>query len=267
MRRISGRRTLGHPQLAIYAQDLIGQAINVYGWWEHEYLIILRQFILEAIGRGGAMLDIGANIGNHSVYLSDLFDEVHAIEANPRTFKLLAFNAEPHPHLRVHQFAASDVARSVHFQIESTNVGASRVVDAALPGSPTRQRIEVPAHRIDDRIKPAFPVRLVKIDVEGHELQAIHGMSAMLTTYFPCVVFEQLQSEFTDGSSPVIETLRGFGYSRFFSVERSPSWGRGGVFNQIRSNLQALWSGLRMDVVETTYFRPRFYEMIIATKD
>ena len=55
MKGIASRRAAGHPQLAVYAQDLVGQAINVYGWWEHEQLIVLRQFVLQTVGRGGAM--------------------------------------------------------------------------------------------------------------------------------------------------------------------------------------------------------------------
>lgn len=266
MKRIASRTDQGHPQLAVYSQDLIGQAINVYGWWEHEQLALLRQFIVQTMGRGGAMLDVGANIGNHSVCLCDLFDEVHAVEANPRTYKLLEFNAAPHAHMKTYQLAASDERRLLSFQVESINVGASRVVDGDRDRQPPCPRIEVQAARLDDVLRPNAPLRLVKIDVEGHELQVIRGMSGLLATHGPCVVFEQQAVDFVDGSSAVITALRGCGYTRFFTVERTPSSRQGGRLNQVRSNLVALVRGLRMQIVETGHFAPAFYEMIIAVK-
>lgn len=266
MKRIARRRAQGHPQLAVFAQDLIGQAINVYGWWEHEQLIVLREFVLARLDRGGAMLDIGANIGNHSIFLRDLFDEVHAVEANPRTFKLLEFNADPHPNLHVHQFAASDEKRLLRFQPEPANVGASRVVERDARAAAGAATIEVQARLIDEAIVTTHRVKLVKLDVEGHELQALRGMSQLLTRDFPCVVFEQLASEIVDGSSTVIDALRAYGYSRFYSIERVPSSRRGGALAQWRSNLHAIWRGLRMQAVQTDHFAPGFYEMIVAMR-
>ncbi len=264
MKRIAKRRRQGHPQLAVYAHDMIGQAINIDGWWESEQLTVLRQFVMAWRGRGGAMLDIGANVGNHSVYLQDLFDEVHAVEANPRTFKLLEFNLEPYPHMKSHLFAASDEARTLRFQVEAINVGASHVVDAKQKARDGAGVIEVQACVLDDVIRTDHPVSLVKIDVEGHELQAVRGMARLLRRDTPCVVFEQQSADFHDGTSPVIETLRGMGYSRFFSVERVPSSRSEGLLTHIWPNLLALWRGFRMETVEMQRFAPSFYEMIIA---
>jgi len=206
MKRIAERRRQGHPQLAVYAQDLIGQAINVYGWWELEQLTLLREFVLSTRGRGGAMLDIGANVGNHSVFMRDMFDEVHAVEANPRTFRLLQFNLEPYSHLKAHLFAASDEAGTLRFQVEAINVGASHVVHAEQQSSGAAAVIEVKACIVDAVIRTERPVSLVKIDVEGHELQAIRGMAELLQRDAPCVVFEQQAGDFLHGTSPVSYT-------------------------------------------------------------
>jgi FkbM family methyltransferase len=264
MKRIAERRRQGHPQLAVFAQDLIGQAINVYGWWELEQLTVLRQFVLTTRGRGGSMLDIGANIGNHSVYLRDLFDEVHAVEANPCTFSLLKFNLAPYRHMTAQAFAASDKASTLCFQVESMNVGASHVMDIGQSASNAATIIEVQGCAIGDVIRTEHPVSLVKIDVEGHELQAIRGMARMLIKDAPCVVFEQQAGDFRGGTSAVIEALRGLGYASFFSVERVPSSRAGGLLAQVWSNLKAVCGGFRMKAVELHKFEPGFYEMIIA---
>jgi hypothetical protein len=85
-----------HPQLAVFAFDHIGLRINLDGRHEKRTLDLIRNY-LESVISGmdrTAALDIGANIGNHSVYFSDLFAEVYAFEPNPRTFSLLKFNSE-----------------------------------------------------------------------------------------------------------------------------------------------------------------------------
>lgn len=91
-----------HPQFAVFSSDLIGQGINLYGYWEYEELTALAQWLQAEGHTGGTLLDVGANIGNHSVFLARHFDTVHAIEANPRTFALLALNATLAPNIYCH---------------------------------------------------------------------------------------------------------------------------------------------------------------------
>lgn len=58
----------------------IDERIFVDGIYERRFLEFLRQ----RIRPGGVMLDVGANIGNHALYLRDLFSEVHCFEPSPR---------------------------------------------------------------------------------------------------------------------------------------------------------------------------------------
>ena len=85
-----------HPQLAVLAFDHIGLCINLDGRYEKRTLDLIRNYLKSVISdlERSVALDIGANIGNHSVYFSDLFEEVFAFEPNPRTFALLRFNSE-----------------------------------------------------------------------------------------------------------------------------------------------------------------------------
>lgn len=87
---------------------MIGQGINLYGYWEHEELEALSHWLTNNKAVGGVMLDIGANIGNHSVFLAKHFDAVHAVEPSPRTFNVLTMNASLAPNIQCHQIAASD---------------------------------------------------------------------------------------------------------------------------------------------------------------
>ena len=42
----------------------------------------------------GTVLDIGANIGNHSLFFSNYFYKVLSFEPHPKIFKVLAINTE-----------------------------------------------------------------------------------------------------------------------------------------------------------------------------
>ena len=86
-------KNTAHP-MAVFAHDYIGASINQFGVFEGEELDILFDFLepLHSSFRAGTALDIGANIGNHSIYFADHFRTILAFEPNPTAFALLSFN-------------------------------------------------------------------------------------------------------------------------------------------------------------------------------
>jgi FkbM family methyltransferase len=251
-----------HPQFVVFSSDVIGQGINLYGYWEHEELEALALWLEDNHLGGGAMLDVGANIGNHSVFLARHFDIVHAVEPSPRTFSVLSMNAALAPNIRCHQIAASNRNGLVAFRLETVNVGGSRIVDAPL-GDNT---IEVRCWKLDDYFQELEDIRLIKIDVEGHEAQAIKGMEQILRKCSPVVVFEQHFSEFKNRKSEAIELLKENDYTEFYFIDRVPSTQRGGRIPKLWFFLCSLLMGFRLVVKKGTELEPAFYEMLIARK-
>ena len=256
------RAAANHPQFVVFSSDLIGQGINLYGYWEHEELTALSHWLKANNLTGGAMLDVGANIGNHGVFLSEHYDTVHAVEPNPKTFAVLSLNAALVPNIQCHQIAASDSNGSVSFRQERTNVGHSRIVD----GTSGQATTEVDCWKLDDYFPDVDNVRLVKIDVEGHEMSAIGGMQKILERCSPVVIFEQHLGGFVNGISPVIELLKKNGYTDFYSVDRIPSTQRGGRVGKLWFFLCSMLLGFRLVVRHRTTVEPAFYEMLIARK-
>ena len=83
-------------QLVIFSFDHIGHRINLDGVYEKEELEFLFDWLAE-LGcdlKNKTALDVGANIGNHSLFFSDRFKSVFSFEPNPRTFKVLSLNAD-----------------------------------------------------------------------------------------------------------------------------------------------------------------------------
>lgn len=256
------RAAANHPQFVVFSSDLIGQGINFYGYWEHEELTVLSSWLEANRLTGGTMLDIGANIGNHGVFFSRMYQAVYAVEPNPKTFEVLCLNASLVPNMRCFRIAASDVNGSVRLLQEQTNVGHSRIVAEQA----AEHTVEVDCWKLDDYFPDIEDVRLVKIDVEGHEVHALGGMRKLLDRCSPVVLFEQQPEEFEDGKSPTIELLRSCGYTEFYSVDRVPSTNRKGIPGKLWFLLCSLVIGFRLVVRRRDVLEPAFYEMLVATK-
>lgn len=82
------------PQLACFAFDTISVSIHLDGQYERFDLELLAREVLLRLNSAHQALDIGANIGKHSVFFARFFKRVVSFEPHPRTFKLLDVNAE-----------------------------------------------------------------------------------------------------------------------------------------------------------------------------
>lgn len=76
-----------------------------------------------------------------------------------------------------------------------------------------------------DKLKKiqSHKIGLVKIDVEGHELEALKGMQQILKNHKPIVLFEQNRGIF-NGTSDVINFLRSVGYDNLYELKKADDW-------------------------------------------
>jgi FkbM family methyltransferase len=242
--RRRGQRFLdtGLPQIAIFAFDDIGNRVNLFGRYDREELDMLLVW-LKRENIGGTCIDIGANIGNHSVFFADHFGEVLSLEPHPMLFKLLCVNASLKDNIRCFNFGASSTAQNLHFDFMTrTNLGAARIVPDREPHR-NRQTV-VPVKPLDsDPDISAKTISFMKIDVEGHELEVLKGARQIIVRDKPAIAFEQLSGKIADGTSPCIEYLRNLGYEEFYSFARLPD------FRSPLANIPArLICGTRMEL-------------------
>jgi len=183
------------PQLATYSFDYIGSTIAIDGIYEIRELDLIKQFLLERHSDvlKGTCLDIGANIGNHSVYFSKLFSEVRSFEPNPQPFKLLKINTEKYENILISNFGLSDQRCSASFFTSKSNIGGSSLYGEG--GDEIQVQLEV----IDELDFNKQGVSFVKMDVEGNELQVLEGGENFFRKHSPIVAFEQHAHEFYKG--------------------------------------------------------------------
>ena len=77
-KRIAKKNINHNHQLVIFSFDHIGLSINLDGRYENSELELLEQFITKnAKSYKETAVDIGANIGNHSIFLSNFLKFMH----------------------------------------------------------------------------------------------------------------------------------------------------------------------------------------------
>ena len=194
-------------KMAVFAYDDIGHLINLNGFYELEHLEILKEFLNRKNIQNKLFIDIGANIGNHTIYFQDFFDSIISIEASEDTYQLLRFNTKNYDNIQTLNIGASSFAGKLKFRNNKFNVGASRIVEDNCDYD-----FSIDVDKLDNIIKSDEKVNLIKIDVEGHELDALKGSYRILINSKPLVVFEQEPTEIKEGTSAVVEFLRSLGY-------------------------------------------------------
>lgn len=210
----------GRRQLAVFSYDLIGHWINIDGVFENEELVTFFEWMkpYRETFSNACAIDVGANIGNHSLYFSDFFSSVISIEPNKRAFALLRVNADMVSNMTCHNFGVSSEAGEAKLIFGADNVGGARI----SPSTSCLAGERIPLRTLDSVASHVENIKLVKIDVEGHEYQVLLGATEVIRKNRPIIIFEQLKSEFGAGTTPVIDLLAKSGYSRFAIVQKHP---------------------------------------------
>lgn len=169
---------------AIYKNEYISRQILLNDFYEHEILIELKKITnILNIDKNLLCLDIGANIGNHSNFLSKYFKKIIAFEPHPLNFLLLSANAFNIPAISVHNKACGSSNHTASITtLDKDNMGGSELNESQHG----EHKVEVV--KLDDAI--SAPVSFIKIDVEGHELDVIKGALNTITTHRPVIAFE-----------------------------------------------------------------------------
>lgn len=197
--------------------DTLGREAWLFGYYDRLVLTFLRRVAkrLKSIQEAPlTFYDVGANIGNHTVFLADLFDEVYCFEPNPKAIEILEINVGPLPNVRIFPVGLSDQDAELGFMTGSArNLGNAHIV-APEEGPTPSVRIAVRAGDGIVREDKLAPPALLKIDVEGHEAQVIEGLEETIAEHTPVIVVEILERAL-EKAGPVADLLRTRGYRVF----------------------------------------------------
>ncbi len=181
-----------------------------YRWYEQEML----EYIAHTYA-GGTFVDVGASVGNHTVYFAKhcSVDKVYAFEPVAESFDLIYRNVilnDISPKVAMYRIAIGD--RPCHGEMilpDGGNEGMWRF-RKNLTGKINMQPLD--KFELQD-------VTLIKIDAEGYGLAVLHGAVETIKRSRPAIFIEVGKS-----FDPIKEWLHELDYKPRAQFNASPTW-------------------------------------------
>ena len=177
---------------------------------------------------GELAIDVGANIGYMTAILaarvgSSVGGSVWSFEAHPDIFPELKFNVESwQQQLKTVQFFPKNIAISekkgtVQLQVPNTFTNNRGLASVVAVDEVVDKSISVESSSLDDLFLGSKEIGVMKLDVEGHELQVLKGAKRLFQQQkIRDCVFE----EHNEYPTPVTSFFEDMGY-KIFRIQRS----------------------------------------------
>lgn len=182
--------------------NYIDRMIYLTGAHEKHMLYFLRDLIRilrKKCNYPITFMDVGANVGNHSLYLSTLVDKVYAFEPFDRVRQQFETNIKLNriSNIQIFPFGLSNEQAILPFYTGTEqNLGASSFVKDHVHDN---QIYGVNAVKIGDdviRQEQLQQITLLKIDVEGFEKNVLEGLQFTLQRDRPLIIIEMSATSF-----------------------------------------------------------------------
>jgi FkbM family methyltransferase len=199
-------------KISAFNSDHITKQIEKLSFYELETLEYVRGIYVP----NTTIFDIGANIGNHTLYFAGILGaQVVAVEPNEAALKLLRKN--------VTQNLLDSLVTVV-----AAGIGASEGWGRVIQGSERNRgsatmEMGVGSVRVVtlDALPSSDPVSLVKIDVEGMELDVLRGAGKLIDRWLPDFFIEAAEPR---QFHAVAQHLFEFGYTARARVAFTPTY-------------------------------------------
>lgn len=155
----------------------------------------LLNFLDRRLKKGSVFIDIGANAGFLGMEAANRVGEkglVYAFEPNPYIFASLAQVFSHNSHYRnyiLNQLAVADKRETVSFFISGSTQSLMER-SGFRPENENRIEVRAMAMDLDTYLGTSIVPHLIKIDVEGAEVEVLQGMKRIMQTFKPAVLIE-----------------------------------------------------------------------------
>ncbi len=211
----------GNFLINVNTKNLIDASIVYTGDYEPEIKAVFKGIIKP----GDTVLDIGANIGFHTLYFSELVGPVGhvlAFEPIPVNYNVLKKNLALNKvkNVSLQTFALGEINEELNIYIdpEPKNPGAYNLFEKTNNNTSIISRVgdeilrELDVNRVD----------FIKIDVEGYEQFVLKGLVQTISNYKPKIIYEydkNYQLRTKNHPKLIFEFLYELGYS-FFAINQ-----------------------------------------------
>lgn len=185
----------------------------------HEKFIL--SYVKQFIDSTKNIIDLGANIGTHSVIYSQYTTGiVYSFEPQKTIYDILNLNilANNCKNIISHNFGASNCTKKFYMNAvynAKHNQGAFRILTD--DDNNEEIEIEIECKKLDDL--NLENIGFIKIDVEGHEYEALDGLKLTLLKFKPVILIEIHDSCKT--RQKTLKLLFDLGYANFYKLSHA----------------------------------------------
>ena len=164
-------------------------------------------------------VDVGGNIGLHTVRFAQLFQTVHSFEPTDVNFECLQKNTDSISNVHLHKLGLGDKPDTLTIQlpVDANNCGNFSIVDFKDNAEQTvDQSIEI-------RTLDSFTLtpNLIKIDVQGFDYNVLLGAADTIRLHHPVIIIE---SETKTSRNTIGEFLTQHGYVVAAKIRHDQIW-------------------------------------------
>jgi len=173
-------------QFLVYKNDIvISKAIDMYGEYCQAEVDIITRYVTNETHQ---YIDIGTNIGYHLVAVHKATGcKAIGFEPNPKHFAVASYNSRDYNNIQIVNAGASDKKAEYTLKdfdpASNTNYGDIRITDGT--------GIKVKMITLDSLSLDTCT--LIKLDVEGHEEEALRGCKKTISSYRPVIFYEAME--------------------------------------------------------------------------
>ena len=185
----------------------------------------ISKIISKACAEGNTIVDVGANLGWHTLEYAKLVGDsgkVFAFEPVDENFNLLQKNINENNYKNVTciQKAVSNEMKQVTMEL-STRIGDHRIIDKKISNRPT---VEINTIMLDTFLKNEIKIDFLKIDAEGYDFFVLEGAKKIIQENSKIVIFVEFNPYLLHLNKvepkKLIELLINFGFT-LYDVENT----------------------------------------------
>jgi FkbM family methyltransferase len=178
----------------LHENEIVSSVINnSNSFFEIKFL----EFVRNNFQKQKTIIDIGANIGNHSLFFSEFleYDEIICFEPFEKNVELLKLNLIG-KNCRIMDYALSDSeSEKILYNSQSNNFGGFSL--HSYDGSKGENKSFIVKDKVVTKTLDSLNltnVTMIKIDVEGHENSVLNGGIETIKKNSPIIFIENLSS-------------------------------------------------------------------------
>jgi FkbM family methyltransferase len=199
-------------RMRVDVREGFGRAIATSGIWEPHLTDVFRVFL----SPGDACVDVGSHVGYYTLLAATLVGptgHVYAIEPAPDTYAALVANVELNGMLNVSSVAVAAGGEPGEARLlerpEGQSLRSSVVPSARSSVEDHAPIARVPVRTVASLVSPADAarLRLVKIDVEGYELEVLRGVVPLLEAGSRPAILVEVHAGLVEGAVALVSSL------------------------------------------------------------